>query len=118
MNRLTARKPLMMFIPHCCKLPLPVEYSIPHSKAQTTTLTVNNAHARREKKRTMALTHSSSNSAHEGKEVAEKAYGLPIDPVHELIQDCRGDKIPNKYCSFTSGDATRPPPFRATALSR
>lgn len=35
--------------------------------------------------------------AHEGKEVAEKAYGLPIDPVHELIQDCRGDKIPNKY---------------------
>ena len=51
------------------------------------------------------------------KEVAEKAYGLPIDPVHELIQDCRGDKIPNKYCSFTSGDATRPPPFRATALT-
>mgnify|MGYP002554411541 CR=1 FL=1 len=55
--------------------------------------------------------------AHEGKEVAEKAYGLPIDPIHELIQDCRGDKIPNKYCSFTSGDATRPPPFRATALT-
>ena len=55
--------------------------------------------------------------AHEGKEVAEKAYSLPIDPVHELIQDCRGDKIPNKYCSFTSGDATRPPPFRATALT-
>ena len=35
--------------------------------------------------------------AHEGKKIAEKAYGLPIDPVHELIQDCRGDKIPNKY---------------------
>ena len=55
--------------------------------------------------------------AHEGKKIAEKAYGLPIDPVHELIQDCRGDKVPNKYCSFTSGDATRPPPFRATALT-
>ena len=63
MNRLTARKPLMIFIPHCWRLPLPVEYSMPHSKAQTTTLTVNNAHARREKKRTMALTHSSSNSS-------------------------------------------------------
>ena len=56
--------------------------------------------------------------AHEGKEVAEKAHDLPVEPIYQLIQDCRGDKIPNKYCSFTSGDATRPPPFRATALSQ
>ena len=55
--------------------------------------------------------------AHEGKEVAEKAHDLPVEPIYQLIQDCRGDKIPNKYCSFTSGDATRPPPFRATALT-
>ena len=56
--------------------------------------------------------------AHEGKEIAEKAHDLPVEPIYQLIQDCRGDKVPNKYCSFTSGDTTRPPPFRATALSR
>ena len=56
--------------------------------------------------------------AHEGKEIAEKAHDLPVDPIQQLIQNCRGNKVPNKYCSFTSGDATRPPPFRATALSQ
>ena len=35
--------------------------------------------------------------AHEGKEIAEKAHDLPIDPVHQLIQNCRGNKVPNKY---------------------
>ena len=35
--------------------------------------------------------------AHEGKEIAEKAYDLPVDPVHQLIQNCRGNKVPNKY---------------------
>ena len=35
--------------------------------------------------------------AHEGKEIAEKAYDLPIDPIHQLIQNCRGNKVPNKY---------------------
>ena len=35
--------------------------------------------------------------AHEGEEVAEKAYDLPVDPVHQLIQHCRGNKIPDKY---------------------
>ena len=35
--------------------------------------------------------------AHEGKEIAEKAYDLPVDPIHQLIQNCRGNKVPNKY---------------------
>lgn len=35
--------------------------------------------------------------AHEGKEIAEKAHDLPVDPVHQLIQNCRGNKVPNKY---------------------
>ena len=35
--------------------------------------------------------------AHEGKEIAEKAHDLPVDPIHQLIQDCRGNKVPNKY---------------------
>ena len=54
--------------------------------------------------------------AHEGKEIAEKAHDLPVDPIHQLIQNCRGNKVPNKYCSFTSGDAKRPPPEWATAF--
>ena len=35
--------------------------------------------------------------AHEGKEIAEKAHDLPVDPIHQLIQDRRGNKVPNKY---------------------
>ena len=35
--------------------------------------------------------------AHEGKEIAEKAHDLPVDPIHQLIQNCRGNKVPNKY---------------------
>ena len=83
---------------------------MPHSKAQTTTLTANNAHARREKKENngadpFQFKKFHAHIAHEGKEIAEKAHDLPVDPVHQLIRDRRGNKVPNKYCSFTSGDA-------------
>ena len=75
---------------------------MPHSKAQTTTLTANSAHARREKKENngadpFQFKKFHAHIAHEGKEIAEKAYDLPVDPVHQLIQNCRGNKVPNKY---------------------
>ena len=47
----------------CCKLPRPVEYSIPNSKPETTRLTPKSAQPSWEKNRTMALTQSSSNSS-------------------------------------------------------
>ena len=55
---------------------------MPHSKAQTTTLTANSAHARREKKENngadpFQFKKFHAHIAHEGKEIAEKAYDLP-----------------------------------------
>ena len=55
--------------------------------------------------------------AHEGEEVAEKAHDLPEDPVRQLIQHCRGNKIPDKYV-WSPPDTKRPPLFRATAKLR
>ena len=48
--------------------------------------------------------------AHEGEEVAEKAHDLPVDPVHQLIQHRRGNKIPDKY-------GWSPPPTSWTAAT-
>ena len=55
--------------------------------------------------------------AHEGEEVAEKAHDLPADPVRQLIQHCRGNKIPDKYV-WSPLDAKKPPPMGATAKLR
>lgn len=62
-NRDTAKKPLMMSRAVCCRLARPLAYSMPHSKARTTRLTANSAHASRLKNRMTTWTHSKSNSS-------------------------------------------------------
>ena len=62
-NRLTAKKPLSALRAGCWRLPRPDAYSMPHSKADTTTLTAKRAQPNWEKKRTTDRTQERSNSS-------------------------------------------------------
>ena len=62
-NRLTAKKPLMALKAGCWRFPRPEAYSMPHSKADTTTLTANRAQPNWEKKLTTDCTQERSNSS-------------------------------------------------------
>ena len=63
MNRLTAKNPLTALRADCWRFPRPVVYSMAHSKPDTTMLTPNSAHPKREKKSTTACTQGRSNSS-------------------------------------------------------
>ena len=83
---------------------LPDEYSSPHSAQATTKPTAYKIQARYEKKQDDALhpahfKHLGSHVAHLCKEVCKEADDLLVDPVHDLLQNRVGYKIPDKQAA-------------------